>query len=213
MGIFLLLIGFIATFRIVRFLTTPFLKKIGFYKYYSPMFMTMPLGRNYYDLHLGTSWDLLKRTDLNPRLIITHLAEGLICLSEAIEKNQISMNSKFKGNTFYLNGKSIERFGFSTRKMNWFEFILFVINYTELCILNSIVKKKLYFVPWKNVLIVTCSAKDIIANKVKYISILDLMERSRNKYSLYTKPGFKNSLSKTNKSAVKLNLPNKKLYS
>ena len=166
-------------FRLLRFATTPLLRKIGFYKYYSPMFMTMPWFFNSYDLHLGTSWDFAKQNEINPQRIMEFIAHGLINIAAAIENGNIKSNASFKGNTFYFKNDNIKKFGFKTRKMNLFESVLFALNYTELCILNSIVKRRLYFIPIKNVMIVTCKAKDIVQNKQKFELTMNIL-RKRN---------------------------------
>ena len=174
----------VVAFRLLRFATTPLLKKIGFYRYYSPMFMTMPWFFNTYDLHLGTSWDFVNRSEKNPQKVMECIAEGLINIAVEIQEGAIKKNASFKGNTFYFKEETVKRFGFKTRRMNYLEGVLFILNYTELCILNSIAKKKLYFVPFKNVTIVTCTAEDILQNKNKFEHALRILkDRGTNRRS------------------------------
>jgi hypothetical protein len=160
-GIFL----FIIIFRAVRFFTTPLLKYIRFYKYYSPMFMTMPLWFNHYDIHLGTSWDLARLEKVNPRKVMEYISEGLYKIALEIEAGRISSRAKFRGNTFYLKEVTVKRFNFRTRRMNVPELVLFAVNYIELCLLNSIIRRKFFLIPLNNVMIVYFDAADIVNNK------------------------------------------------
>lgn len=165
-------------FRIGRYLSTPFLKKVGFYKYYSPMFLTMPKGRKILDIHLGTSWDFFKAQKQNPKLILYLLASGLVKFCDAIEKGKIPKDTLVQGNIFYLRDTSVEKFGFKYRKMNWFETILFVINYIELSILISISYKRFRTAPLNNVKIIYNSAEELLKNRDKYQKTADMLKKS-----------------------------------
>ena len=60
--------------------------------------------------------------------------------------------------------------------MNIIETIMFIQNYLELCVLNSILHKRLTFVQMKNVRIVYSSAADIKANKKKFEKVINMFE-------------------------------------
>lgn len=152
------------------------------------MFMTMPWIFNTYDLHLGTSWDVATIEGATTRKIMEYIAEGLLNLAGEIEKGRIKRNAKFKGNTFYLKDSTIKKYGFSLRRMNLYELILFAFNYLELCVLNSLLRKKIYFIPLNNIMIVTCSASEILNNKQKYQAALNIL---RNETVLSKKPAKK----------------------
>lgn len=168
----LLVVFLIIIIRLFRFITTPILKFVGFYKYYSPMLMTVPLPFNIYDIHLGTSWDFLRISETHPRKMIRFILEGFVNIANDIENGKIKPNKSFRGNTFYLKESTIIRFGFRTRKMNLIETLLFILNYAELCLLNSIYKKRFYLIPTGNIMIVTFNANDILANKRKFENMI-----------------------------------------
>jgi DNA integrity scanning protein DisA with diadenylate cyclase activity len=141
--------------------------------------MTMPWFFNTYDFYLGTSWDLAKMNEINSKQMMKFIAEGLVNILRDIEKGIINKKTKFKGNTFYFKESTIKRFGFNTRRMNLFETILFILNYFELCLLSSIVKKKFTFIPVKNVMIVIFNAEEILANKNKFETMLALLKNRK----------------------------------
>ncbi len=179
------LVTVILIFRFIRYLSTPLLKKIGFYKYYSPLFCTMPFFNGHLDIHLGTSWDFFKFRKINPRTILLYLAEGLYNLSIAIKTGKVDGQKILRGNIFYLKSTTFEKFGFTSRKLNLVEYILFVQNYIELCILKSISTGKLRLVSFKNVSIVTCKASELPKYSEKIFETVNLLKKieSNNKIS------------------------------
>ncbi len=175
--ILLFIVAAIVVFRIGRYLSTPLLKRLGFYKYYSPMFCTMPFFNNHLDIHLGTSWDFFKPYKLNSRIILLYLAEGLYSLSSAIERGEIDSQKILRGNVYYLNTSTFEKFGFRSRKLNLLEFVLFLMNYVELCILQSVSSGKVSVVSFKNLSILTCKAGDLPAYTGKLESLIKHLKR------------------------------------
>lgn len=166
-------------FRLLRYVSTPLLKKTGYYKYYSTMFFTMPLGPKLLDIHLGTSWDFFRLQKKNPKLTLFYLAEGLINLSDAIERGEIHPKTYLKGNVFYLKESTISKFGFKTRRMNAWEFFLFCINVFELSILYSIVHGKISIVPINSVHEIYIYAEDLPAHKPKFMQYYERMNPAR----------------------------------
>jgi len=174
----------IFTYRLLRYLTTPILKKFGLYKYYSPMFFIFPLTRNVYDIHLGTSWDFFKLKNVNPKLLLKYLAQGLVNLCDDIEKGVMPINKVFRGNTHYLNEKTVNKFGFKTRKMTPIEIFLFSLNYLELCFLQSISLKKISIVSLSSIRILTIDASDLLKNKTRYQEYLNKLKIINEQVSL-----------------------------
>jgi len=153
---------FLFVYRFTRYITTPFLKRIGYYRYYSPMFFTLPLPFRVLELHIGTTWDFFKLQNANPTLILNHLAEGLVNLTKAVKEGKVHPETKLRGYMYYMNPNTVRKFGFQTRKLNLFEMLMFSLNYIELCILQSISYKKLMLVRLENVHISTIKAKDMV---------------------------------------------------
>lgn len=158
--------------RIIRFFSTPLLKKIGFYKYYSSKFFIMPLSKNKFEIHLGTSWDFFNSQKFSARHQFNLLAEGMLKLCKDIESNKINKQTKFKGYTTYFNDSTIRRFGFRYRSFNIIEMILFAISYAELCVLKSLALKKITFIPLNKLKVVTINASELIKFKAKYNEFL-----------------------------------------
>jgi hypothetical protein len=145
---------------------------MGIYKYYTPYFFTVSLASGKLDIHLGTSWDYLMRHELKPKLILSSLSNGLLCLCDDIDSGAISRDTEIKGVIHYLKDNSTKRFGFRTRSLNPIEFILFALNYLELSILQTISTRKISFI-------------NIFNAKVHYIKAGELLEY-RERIRLFT---------------------------
>lgn len=169
------ILGFIVLYRLLRYLTTPLARKLGIYKYYSPMFMTAPIFPRIHEIHLGTSWDFFKLERTNPKIVLIHLAKGLINLCDAIEAGKVDPEIKFKGNTHYIKEKTIAKFGFKARNLNVIEWFLFSLNYLELCLLRSIAYKRLVIVRLGNIKIMTIKGKEMVEFKEKYQRYVDTL--------------------------------------
>ncbi|HOV91517.1 MAG TPA: hypothetical protein PLC04_00325 [Candidatus Kapabacteria bacterium] len=174
----------IVIYRLIHFLTTPFLKKLKIYKYYSPLFLIVPYMPAKYEIHLGTSWDFFKLPSINTKVYINYLAEGLLKLIEDVEKCKIKSNAVFKGNTYYFKPKTLERFGFTFRKLKPIEFILFLLSYIETTILHSISNKKLTIIHLNNLYISTISAKELLYKKQELLEFT-LLEKSKRKEYMF----------------------------
>ena len=176
-----ILLGYVlfafVVFRILRFFLSPLLRRTGFIKYYSPMFCLLRYSKSGYDFHLGTSYDFFRVKNITPKKTLYYLGKGLYNLCEAIEQGKISADKKFRGNTFYLKDKTAKSFGFRCRKMNLFEKILFVQNYLELVVLNSILHKKFTLIPLDHIRIMYSTGTEILKYKNKYKEIVDRLER------------------------------------
>jgi hypothetical protein len=159
------LVGTIFSLRFLRFISTPLLRKLGCYRYYSPMFFTIPFLNNTLDIHLGTSWDFIRHLQVNPRRLLYFLAEGLLRIIADARRGNIRTTTRLRGNTYFLKKSSLEKFGFMTRKMNLIEWLLFLFTYLEISILQSISHKRLTFVPLRNVCIVYCTVGDLIRHQ------------------------------------------------
>lgn len=170
----LYIIIIILIWRILRYISTPVLKKAGIYKYYSPMFMVVPRFGNTLDIHLGTSYDFFRQKNISARLILQYVAEGITRLCDDIAAGKIKPNAKLYGNSFYFKKESLEKFGFKTRPMNLFETILFCFIYFEVSILRSITMRKISFVPVSHVFIISSTAGDLLKYRDRFHALTNV---------------------------------------
>lgn len=170
--IIFILIAVVILSRLGRFFLTPFFKKIGVMKYYSSMFCAIKIGEDIYEFHLGTSWDFFIQGNVTPKKTLYFLAKGLLNLCNDIELGKINRAAKFRGNTFYLKESTVSRFGFKARKLNIFEKLLFYQSYFELCVLNSIIHKRVTIIRVNNVRIIYSTGEEILKHRSKFEMIL-----------------------------------------
>lgn len=126
-------------FRLLRWITTPLLRYMGFYRYYAPLFFIQPFGNNRVELHLGTTWDLMKAQRLTPQAIMSSLVMGISGLVADAKRGRLQPALKVRATTYFLSESTLQRFGFSVRRPNILEYLAFIGNYAEVCLLRSIV--------------------------------------------------------------------------
>lgn len=161
----LLVVSASLVFRLIRYATTPWLKKTGFYTYYNAMFFTMPFGRRTLELHLGTTWDFFRQTNITPKKMLVNLITGLVSMIEAVEQGELSVDNRLRATMYFLQPETLKKFGFSVRPMYVQEYIVFLANYLEVCLLQSIVKRKVCLVKISSVTMVHIELADLVANK------------------------------------------------
>jgi len=180
MKLILWLFAGVVTLRLVRFLTSPFLRWIGYYHYYSPMFFTMSTWTAL-EIHLGTSYDFLKQENLCPRLILRHAAEGFVNLCTAVENGQVDRDQVLKGTLYYFNDSTLHRFGFEFRSPSLIHWLLFLQNYLEACLLKIISKKKIDLIHLGKVRRVRVTAGKLLEHKTKFEIYLRQFEKNKNR--------------------------------
>jgi hypothetical protein len=163
-----------AVLRFMRFATTPFLRRIGYYTYYSPMFFIMPTPTAL-EIHLGTSYDFFQQNP-TPRLVLRYLAQGLVNLCSAIEHGAVDPQRIIKGTVYYINESTLRRFGFEPCDLSLFQWALFLQNYLEVCLLLTLSKRRISFVNLKNVRRIKATSGDLLHYKEKYVAYLRYLE-------------------------------------
>ncbi len=169
--------SFLFIYRFTRYLSTPFLKRVGVYRYYSKMFCTVPYGVKTLEVHIGTSWDFFRLQKVNPSILLYHLAEGLKNLCAEIEAGKIAPETKIRANLYYFSEATVEKFGFKSRRPNLFEWFMFSLNYLELCLMLSISYRKLTRVRFENLKVIEGIAGELARYKMDYQRIAERLKQ------------------------------------
>jgi hypothetical protein len=111
--------------------------------------------------------------------MMKYLAEGLVNLCEAIEKGQVDRHWIVKGTVYYINDSNLQRFGFESCAPNLLQWLLFLQNYLEACLLLTLSKKKLSLVNIGSVRRVKAMAADLLPYKEKYAIYLRCLENEK----------------------------------
>lgn len=159
------LLAFIATYRFLRFITTPLFVKLGIYTYHSEMLFTVPIWKKKREIHLGTSYDFFRTDIVGSRRMLASLSQGLLKLCEDIERGKYAKDLLLRGTTYYFSDATLMKFGFKTRPLRFVEALFFSLNYLELCFLLSLSKRRLTLVNTDSVRIAYCYATDLLRHK------------------------------------------------
>jgi hypothetical protein len=154
----------IILYRFLRFITTPWLRKLGVYRYYRRFFFIVRFGR-LNEIHLGTSWDFFRACEVTPRRILLDVLDGLLDLCDDTERGIFSWDSSFRGYTYYFKPQTLRRFGFTVRPLNLAETFLFALGLMEMAILNCISHRRWVIFPFHRVYIVQFTAKQLSSQR------------------------------------------------
>lgn len=161
--IIVIVAGASTLFRVLRYVTTPLLRRMGIYRYWSPLFLTQRFGSRTLEMHLGTSWDFLRQRDLTQRRLLRHVSDGLMALLDEAEAGRIPWSFRLRGTMSFLTEKTSRSLGFTTRRPNALEWLAFALNWPELCLLHSVARKRLSFVDIRRVHIIHATIGDLLS--------------------------------------------------
>ncbi|MDX2127819.1 MAG: hypothetical protein SFU91_02145 [Chloroherpetonaceae bacterium] len=131
------------------------------------------------EIHLGSSYDFFNSSKfLSVRQTLGFVALGLKNFCLKAKENNTSPDTKLKGIVYYFNANSLNQFGFKTRPLKFYECILFSLNYLELCLLYSIVKKRFSLIPLTTVKVAYSTAGEIMKFYPTYEKYSELLTNS-----------------------------------
>ena len=133
-----LILGVIA-FRLLRLATTPLLRRLGIYRYYSPLLLTMPAPSGL-QLHMGTSLDFLRARHRRPSDSLRHLTEGLLGICAAVERGEVPRSTVFVGTTYFFRDATLRRLHLEPSNPGPLQRLLALLAWGELNVLHSIAK-------------------------------------------------------------------------
>ncbi|HLP28020.1 MAG TPA: hypothetical protein VK147_05215 [Candidatus Didemnitutus sp.] len=165
--------GAVVAFRIGRCVSTPLLTWLGVYRYYSPMFFTQPFGRGRLELHLGTTWDFFAQKNVTQQVLLTHLGMGVKGLIETIKSGSIPLDTKLRGTMYFLSSPTLERLGFRVRQPLPLEYVAFVANYLEICLLLTLVRRRVSFIDIRRVRMIDATALDLVSHEHRLAPIIE----------------------------------------
>jgi len=94
-----------------------------------------------------------------------------------VESGRISPDILLRGSTHFMSEKSLLRFGCKVRNLNWYEWLLFLQNYPELCLLQSITYGKLTLVSFRHTKTMMVRAGELLENRQEVLRALALVSR------------------------------------
>lgn len=170
----------VLAFRLGRYITTPLFRRLGLYRYYSPMFFTQPFGSGRLELHLGTTWDFFAQKNVRQQLLLHYLGVGVAGLIAAIKSGEVPLDTQLRGTMYFLSSHTLERLGFHVRKPLPLEYVAFASNYLEICLLQTIVRRRLSFIDIRRVRMINATARDLVRNEIVLHSTIRKISATRN---------------------------------
>ena len=143
----LLLVPIIAPF--FNFVSVPFFRLIGYYKYLNPYVLSTVQTDKQYDLHNIFTFDYFVNFKWSDRglfvqkTLLNSYFKALITIIERIETKQLSPEVKIVGHSYFFNDRTAEKLGFKVSKASIFWTINSILQFIELTYLYSFSKGKI----------------------------------------------------------------------
>lgn len=165
----LLLIPFVAPF--LNFVSVPFFRLIGYYKYLNPYVLSTIQNDKTYDLHNIFTFDYFvnfkweDRGRKAQRILLGHYFKALLTIIDRIEKDQLSEEVKIVGNSYFFSDRTAKKLGFTIRKASPFWVFNSSIQFIELSYLYSFSQGKLVFPKFWKVKCAEISGSKLLTKK------------------------------------------------
>lgn len=165
----------VVLYRVARWATTPIARRLGIYRYYSPMMFTVRFGSNTAEIHVGTSWDYFQSRHRTQHEILRSLTQGLLAMVEEAEHGKLPLTRRLRGTVYYFGGRTLTRFGFTMRPMNAVETVMFLLNWIELCLLYSITRGRVCLVRISDVRVVHSTIGTLVSRKHQLLELARIL--------------------------------------
>jgi hypothetical protein len=76
---------------------------------------------------------------LTARVLMSNLVQGVSGIVADAKKGRLERTLKLRATTYFLSEQTLLKYGFTVRQPNVLEYVAFLGNYVEVCILRSIV--------------------------------------------------------------------------
>ena len=140
----LLLLPILAPF--FNFVSVPFFRLIGYFKYLNPYVLSTVQTEKQYDLHNVFTFDYFvnfkwsDRGKYAQRVLLAHYFMALLTIIERIENEQLSPEVQIVGHSYFFNDRTAEKLGFTISKASSFWIINSAVQFIELSYLYSFSK-------------------------------------------------------------------------
>lgn len=117
--IYFYMLALILGLPLLQFLFTPILRLFRFYKYLSPMVLSIVYSKKNIELHNGTSFDYflnMKWSDRGSRaqkILWLNYFYAFLALIEKVETGKTPADAVIKGHSYFFNNRTAEKLGFT----------------------------------------------------------------------------------------------------
>lgn len=179
---------FFLALPVIIFLSTPFTRVAGIYKYHSPLFLTFGETDKRFEIHSGPSIDyLLHLRGIEPgremqRTVLAFYLQGILHIAMKIEQGEVPPEEvEIVGTSYFFSNRSVERMGFEVGPAGWVHRINLAVNFVELTFLNSLSAGKFQVPNLLKVKRASMTGKRLLEHREYIERLYDRMATERNR--------------------------------
>lgn len=163
------------------FIIAPIMRIKLLFKFYSKVLVVQFPNKKVYDLHLASHFDLInfsKSATNGKRMIFFEIVEGLLRICEEIEEEKLPKTLKIRAVTYFMNNRTLEKFGFVNVKITPHYAFIYMFDYVGILITNYFITKKFGFVNIVKTKKATMTGENLLKNKENLLKLkLKLIEK------------------------------------
>ncbi|WP_194774638.1 hypothetical protein [Pararhodonellum marinum] len=173
-----------------QFTSTPLLRGLGIYRYYSHFLLGYLPGKSKQELHTGTSFDYflhLKWSDRGVKsrdYIFGELIQGLLNLIKEVEEGRLPLELNIVATSYFFSNRSLEKLGFRQTSATLFNRLNVLLNFLDIFWMYSFSRNKLVFPNLLKVKKIEILAGELLEEKETLKQIKRRFEQKRNRLDL-----------------------------
>ncbi|HHO51630.1 MAG TPA: hypothetical protein ENK18_12335 [Deltaproteobacteria bacterium] len=166
------------------FATTPLLRLLGFYRYYSPYLCVMLPSSRRLDIHLGTSFDHLltmRPWDLGRAAhaaLLVGALDGLLAIAGEVERGTLEGDVVVEGTSWFFTASSAERFGFELAAPTPFGYLTVIVSLFDILMMYSFTHGHPTFPPIRGIRRAVTTGGKLLTQRRRLLALRDRLARA-----------------------------------
>ena len=166
------------------FASTPLLRLVGVYRYYSRYLCVMFPTQRRLDIHLGTTFDHVPGLRLRNRgrvarsQLLVGALDGLIAIADQVDAGQLSPDVTVEGTSWFFTASTVERLGFELAPPTWLGRAIPWLIALDIALMYSFTQGRIALPPTRGVRRARTTGATLLAHRPRLVALRDRLQRS-----------------------------------
>ncbi|MBX2797850.1 MAG: hypothetical protein KTR31_09285 [Myxococcales bacterium] len=165
------------------FASTPLLRALGVYRYYSPFLCAMWPSKRRLDIHLGTSFDhafALRPSDAGRTAqakVLAGALDGLIAIADDVDRGHLDPDVRVEGSSWFFSPSTARRLGFRIEQPHLVGRLIPWLIVLDIAAMYSFTRGRLAWPPRLSVRRAATTAGELLAHRDQLTLMRDRLRR------------------------------------